>query len=69
MKKEKSLQLRWLLALSFISIISWAAVICIAAKYFNSDALIAAISVLAILFLLTGILLGNEIKNSEEYKD
>lgn len=63
------IQLRWLLALLAFSVICWASVIVICAKYFNSDALIAAISIMAIAFLITGIFLGIEIKKSEEYTE
>lgn len=53
---------RWVLLFLVLAALCWAVVIFIIAKFLNSDGLIIAITVMAILFLFTGYFFALETK-------
>lgn len=73
MKKQTDffvlIEMRWLLALILLSVVCWAIVIFIIAKFLNSDGLIIAICVMAILYFLTGYLFALEMKKSQALEE
>ena len=69
MKNQVEINARWVLFFLVLAALCWAVVILIIAMFLNSDGLIIAITVMAVLFLFTGYFLALEIKKSEPMPD
>lgn len=60
---------RWVLLFLVLAALCWAVVIFIIAKFLNSDGLIIAITVMAVLFLFTGYFFALETRKSQPEKE